>query len=152
MDVTAWLRGLGLDKYEAAFRDNDIDEAVLASLTHDTLKEIGVTTVGHRLKLLDAIAALRTDAGAKAPSTDAASFAAPSVPVEDRAERRQVTVCFRTWWALRPSQPVWTLRTSARSFPPTRSASLRRCGGSVSKRRSNNPSEERPDIPVAPPE
>ena len=44
-------------KYEAAFRENEIDETVLSSLTHETLKEIGVTAVGHRLKLLDAIAA-----------------------------------------------------------------------------------------------
>ena len=93
MDLGGWLRSLGLERYEAAFRENDIDETVLASLTHDTLKEIGVATVGHRLKLLDAIAALRTDAGAKAPSTEAASSSTPSVP-EDRAERRQVTVMF----------------------------------------------------------
>ena len=60
MDVAVWLRSLGLGKYEAAFRENDIDETVLPGLTHETLKELGVTAVGHRLKLLDAIAALRT--------------------------------------------------------------------------------------------
>ncbi len=60
IDVGGWLRGLGLGQYEATFRENEIDETVLASLTHETLKEIGVTPVGHRLKLLDAIAALRT--------------------------------------------------------------------------------------------
>jgi hypothetical protein len=68
MDVVVWLRGLGLGKYEAAFRENEIDETVLPSLTHEKLKELGVTALGHRLKLLDAIAALRTDAGAKPPS------------------------------------------------------------------------------------
>ena len=95
MDIGGWLRSLGLEKYEAAFRENEIDEAVLPSLTHDTLKEIGVTAVGHRLKLLDAIAALRTDAGARARSAESATAsAAPSVPAEDRAERRQVTVMF----------------------------------------------------------
>ena len=62
MDVVVWLRSLGLGKYEAAFRENEIDETVLPSLTHETLKELGVTAVGHRLKLLDAIAALRGDA------------------------------------------------------------------------------------------
>ena len=62
MDVVVWLRSLGLGKYEAAFRENEIDETVLPSLTHETLKELGVTAVGHRLKLLDAIAALRNDA------------------------------------------------------------------------------------------
>ena len=72
MDVVVWLRGLGLGKYEAAFRENEIDETVLPSLTHETLKELGVTAVGHRLKLLDAIAALRGDVSGKAPSADAA--------------------------------------------------------------------------------
>jgi class 3 adenylate cyclase len=93
MDVVVWLRGLGLGKYEAAFRENEIDESVL--LTHDTLKEIGVTAVGHRLKLLDAIATLRADPGAKAPTVDATTTStAPSASPEDRAERRQVTVMF----------------------------------------------------------
>ena len=55
MDVVVWLRGLGLGKYEAAFRENEIDETVLPSLTHENLKELGVTALGHRLKLLDAI-------------------------------------------------------------------------------------------------
>ena len=57
MDVVVWLRSLGLGKYEAAFRENEIDESVLSSLTHENLKELGVTALGHRLKLLDAIAA-----------------------------------------------------------------------------------------------
>ena len=73
MDVGGWLRSLGLGKYEAAFRENEIDETVLPSLTHEILKELGVTAIGHRLKLLDAIAALRNDASGKAPSVDAAS-------------------------------------------------------------------------------
>ena len=49
MDVVVWLRSLGLGKYEAAFRENEIEETVLPSLTHETLKELGVTAVGHRL-------------------------------------------------------------------------------------------------------
>jgi hypothetical protein len=63
MDIVVWLRGLGLGKYEAAFRENEIDETVLRRLTHETLKELGVASIGHRVKLLDAIAALRNDAG-----------------------------------------------------------------------------------------
>ena len=95
MDVVVWLRSLGLGKYEAAFRENEIDETVLPSLTHETLKELGVTAVGHRLKLLDAIAALRGDASGKTPSVDATTtLSAPSAHPEDRAERRQVTVMF----------------------------------------------------------
>ena len=94
MDLGGWLRGLGLERYETAFRENEIDETVLPSLTHETLKELGVSAVGHRLKLLDAIAALRSDGSGKA-SVDATSTSnSPSASPKDRAERRQVTVMF----------------------------------------------------------
>ena len=95
MDIVVWLRSLGLGKYEAAFRENDIDETVLPGLTHETLKELGVASIGHRVKLLDAIAALRTEGSSKAPSVNAATTSStPNAPPEDRAERRQVTVMF----------------------------------------------------------
>jgi class 3 adenylate cyclase len=95
MDVGGWLRRLGLEQYEATFRENDIDETVLPNLTHETLKDLGVTSVGHRLKLLDAIATLRGHASSRAPSADIATpSSTPSVSPEDRAERRQVTVMF----------------------------------------------------------
>ena len=95
MDVVLWLRRLGLGKYEAIFRENDIDETVLPSLTAEDLKELGMASLGHRRKLLDAIAALRGDASGKAPSADVATApSAPSASPEDRAERRQVTVMF----------------------------------------------------------
>ena len=95
MDVVVWLRSLGLEEYEAAFRDNKINKRVLPSLTAEDLKELGVSALGHRRILLDAIAALRADARGKAPSVDAVTpSSAPSAPPEDRAERRQVTVMF----------------------------------------------------------
>ena len=100
MDIVVWLRSLGLGKYEAAFRENEIDETVLPSLTHETLKELGVTAVGHRLKILDAIAALRNDESVQIPSVAAAPARpfAPTptaVPVAEAAgERRHVTVIF----------------------------------------------------------
>ena len=59
MDLGGWLRRLGLEQYEAAFRENEIDDTVLPSLTAEDLKDLGVGIVGHRRKLLDAIAALR---------------------------------------------------------------------------------------------
>src|ERR1700674_4168818 len=93
MDLRGWLRSLGLERYEAPFRENEIDETVLPSLTAEDLKDLGVGIVGHRRKLLDAIAALRTDATAKDPSGDAVC-SPPSASPEDRAERRQVTVMF----------------------------------------------------------
>ena len=90
-----WLRSLGLERYEAAFRENEISERVLPSLTQEDLKEIGVGPVGHRRMLLEAIAALRADTGGNAPSADfAAVSSALKVSPEDRAERRQVTVMF----------------------------------------------------------
>src|SRR5215472_4836622 len=83
MDVAAWLKGLGLEHYEAAFRDNEIDWRVLPSLTADDLKDIGITAVGHQRRLLEAIAALRLPA---AP--------APAPPGFAGADRRQLTVMF----------------------------------------------------------
>jgi hypothetical protein len=65
VDVGVWLRGLALERYEQAFRDNAIDAEVLPRLTADDLMDIGITVVGHRRKLLDAINALR--AGGEAP-------------------------------------------------------------------------------------
>ena len=59
MDIAAWLRNLGLERYEATFRENEIDWEVLPELTADDLKDIGVTAVGHRRKVLASIAALR---------------------------------------------------------------------------------------------
>ena len=92
MDIGGWLRSLGLEKYEAAFRENEIDETVLPSLTAEDLKDLGVGIVGHRRKLLDAIAVLRAYASAKAPPAEAP----PTLPKspQDTAERRQVTVMF----------------------------------------------------------
>ena len=68
MDIVVWLQSLGLEEYEAAFRDNKINERVLPNLTQEDLKEIGVGPVGHRRILLDAIVALR-DLGSGADST-----------------------------------------------------------------------------------
>ena len=65
MDISAWLRGFGLERYEQAFRENAIDEASLPKLTAEDLTDLGVTAVGHRRILLDAIAALRTEHSCK---------------------------------------------------------------------------------------
>ena len=83
MDIVVWLRSLGLGKYEAIFRENDIDETVLPSLTHETLKELGVT--GHRLKLLDAIAALCGGASGTACSVDAATSSSTPAHIQKTA-------------------------------------------------------------------
>src|SRR5438094_2150757 len=93
MDVAAWLRGLGLEQYARAFRDNDVDGEVLPELTADDLISIGVTSVGHRRKLLAAIAALGTEPPTVAQSAARAPSAPTSTPSVD-AERRQLTVMF----------------------------------------------------------
>jgi SAM domain (Sterile alpha motif) len=59
MDVADWLRALGLERYEATFRENDVDTKLLPNLTADDLRDLGITSVGHRRQLLEAIAALR---------------------------------------------------------------------------------------------
>ena len=92
MDLGGWLRSLGLGQYEAAFRENAIDDTVLPSLTAEDLKDLGVGIVGHRRKLLDAIAALRADASTKAALSDA--LPATDGTAKDTAERRHVTVMF----------------------------------------------------------
>jgi predicted ATPase/class 3 adenylate cyclase len=92
MDLGGWLRRLGLEQYEATFRKNEIDDTVLPSLTAEDLKDLGVGFVGHRRKLLDAIAALRAEASAPTPLSD--TPLATGKASNETAERRQVTVMF----------------------------------------------------------
>src|SRR5690348_1891912 len=89
MDIAEWLRGLGLERYEPAFRDNQIEADVLPSLTVEDLKDLGITSVGDRRRLLAAIAALHTK-----PAAEAATLEAQTFPTKPDAERRQVTVMF----------------------------------------------------------
>jgi SAM domain (Sterile alpha motif) len=90
MDIVVWLRSLGLEKYEAAFRENGVDETVLPKLTAEDVKDLGVIAVGHRRKLLEAIAELRSTK--TEPEGFSPAAAAPSK--DTAAERRQVTVVF----------------------------------------------------------
>jgi class 3 adenylate cyclase len=98
VDIAAWLQRLGLEQYEQTFRENRIEADVLPSLTAEDLKDLGVTLVGDRRRLLDAIAALRPGAS---PVTEpgqlseaSSKSASPSVPRPSEAERRQLTVMF----------------------------------------------------------
>jgi class 3 adenylate cyclase len=90
VDIAAWLSGLGLERYVEAFEANHIDAAVLRTLNTDDLKELGVTSLGHRKKMLDAIAQLRELAGA--PTATLAKAGTVATPRD--AERRQLTVLF----------------------------------------------------------
>jgi class 3 adenylate cyclase/predicted ATPase len=94
MDIAAWLQDLGLERYAPAFRDNEINERVLPSLTAEDLKDLGVTLVGHRRLLLDAIAALGSAGTAAAASATAVTAAPADVRASADAERRQLTGMF----------------------------------------------------------
>jgi class 3 adenylate cyclase/predicted ATPase len=89
MDVADWLRKLGLEQYEPAFRANEIDARVLPSLTAEDLEDLGVNLVGHRRRLLDGIAALRAEVPAATKPA-----ASRDIPTPADAERRQLTVMF----------------------------------------------------------
>ena len=91
MDVASWLRSLGLEQYEATFRDNAIDDSVLPDLTDQDLEKLGIL-LGHRRKLLRAIANI--DATAQTASSAVGATVAVDVSPRDTAERRQVTVMF----------------------------------------------------------
>ena len=88
MDVAEWLRGLGLEQYVPGFRANDIDGEVLLRLTAEDLRELGVASIGHRRRLLDAIATL----GDSQPAAEARAI--PGAVTAGEAERRQLTVMF----------------------------------------------------------
>jgi class 3 adenylate cyclase/predicted ATPase len=88
VNIAAWLHGLGLQQYERAFREAEIDAAVLPALTMDDLRDIGVSIVGHRRKLLAAIAALREELRPGQAEGRGVISAAGT------AQRRQLTVMF----------------------------------------------------------
>jgi hypothetical protein len=95
MDVGVWLRSLGLGQYEATFRDNEIDGAVLPKLTVDDLKDLGVAVVGHRRKIMSAIEELKAASVVHADDMKPPQTHPPSVGASsDRAERRPITVMF----------------------------------------------------------
>lgn len=130
MDVRGWLRRLGLEQYEAAFRDNEIDDTVLPSLTAEDLKELGVGFVGHRRKQLDAIAALRAGASAPAPLSDT------PLATDKAAERRQVTVMFSDLvgsTALSARMDPEDLREIISVYQTCVADTVRRFGGFVAK-------------------
>src|SRR6476660_2610318 len=93
MDVGGWLRGLGLGQYETNFRDNKINADLLPRLTNDDLKDIGVSALGDRLQLLDAIAVI-AGAGPTADVPASPRKSAPSKGLQASAERRPITVMF----------------------------------------------------------
>jgi len=146
VDVAAWLKNLGLEQYEAAFRDNAIDGDLLPSLTAEDLKDLGVTIVGHRRKLLDAIAAIGAASRPTpppAPADPAATLHAPAVSSRPQsrsgadAERRPITVMFcdlvgSTSLAAKLDAEDW--RTLVNTYLDEASAAVTGLGGHVLKK------------------
>jgi class 3 adenylate cyclase len=134
MDVGGWLRNLGLDKYEAVFRENGIDEQVLRHVTAEDLREIGVATVGDRRKLLAAIGELA------APFAELRPPPSPTVrpkTAEVSAERRPITVMFcdlvgSTSLSARLDVEDWRNLVSA--YLDTASEAVTKMGGRVAKK------------------
>ena len=127
--VADWLQNLGLGQYAQGFAENDIDFAVLADLTDQDLEKIGVASLGHRRKLLRAIAELK---GAPEPSTVAATPVAP----RDTAERRQVTVMFSDLvgsTALSARMDPEDLREVISAYQKCVAETVQRFGGFVAK-------------------
>ena len=135
MDIVVWLRSLGLGQYEAAFRENEIDETVLPNLTAEDLKDLGVGIVGHRRKILDAIAALRADAEREDAVSHCSLVETDTTP-EDRAERRQVTVMFSDLvgsTALSARMDPEDLREVISAYQKCVAETVQRFGGFVAK-------------------
>jgi class 3 adenylate cyclase len=135
MDVGGWLRRLGLEQYEASFRENKIDDTVLPRLTAEDLKDLGVGFVGHRRKLLDAIAALRAQVSAPTPPLSDAPLAIDKA-AKDTAERRQVTVMFSDLvgsTALSARMDPEDLREVIAAYQKCVAEAVRRFGGFVAK-------------------
>ncbi|HJQ55636.1 MAG TPA: adenylate/guanylate cyclase domain-containing protein, partial [Vineibacter sp.] len=127
MDVSAWLTKLGLGEYAAAFADNDVDGATLRQLTADDLRDIGVKSVGHRRRLLEAIAQLD-----EAPSAGAS----PAPVVAAGPERRPVTVLFADlcgFTALSRDLPDEQLHALLARYLDAADDVVRRHGGTVDK-------------------
>jgi class 3 adenylate cyclase/predicted ATPase len=139
MDLGHWLRSLGLERYEATFRENEIDNTVLPNLTAEDLKDLGVSIVGHRRKLLDAIAALRADTEPKTAPAALKSAAQPTfaTAAEPAGERRYLTVMFcdlvdSTGIAARLDAEEW--RDLVNAYLDDASAAVTEMGGYVAKK------------------
>src|SRR5262249_19220290 len=130
MDLGNWLRNQGLERFEAAFRDNGIDESVLPHLTQDHLRELGLP-LGARIKLLAAIAALSQESERQTPAASAAE-GSPA----DAAERRQITVLFSDLvgsTALSTRMDPEDLRKLISAYQKCVTETVQRFGGFVAK-------------------
>ena len=135
MELAVWLRSLGLEQYETVFRDNAITEKLLPSLTAEDLKDLGISVVGHRRALLNAIADIRSDRNDT--ETPSAAFETHTAPPKDTAaERRQVTVMFSDLvgsTALSARMDPEDLREVISAYQKSVAETVQRFGGFVAK-------------------
>jgi class 3 adenylate cyclase len=133
--IADWLQQLGMQEYIQQFAENDIDFAILSDLTDQDLEKIGVTSLGHRRKLLHAIAHLK--GGEKsAPAIAVAVAASSAPPLAESAERRQVTVLFSDLvgsTALSVRMDPEDLREVIAAYQKCVAEVVRRFGGFVAK-------------------
>ena len=131
--VTAWLENLGLGQYAQRFAENDITFAILFDLTDQDLKELGVSSLGHRRRLLRAIAELP---GREKITTKPVAPVAASTAPSETAERRQVTVMFSDLvgsTALSASMDPEDLHEVISAYQKCVAEAVRRFGGFVAK-------------------
>jgi SAM domain (Sterile alpha motif) len=101
-EISDWLDKLGMSEYAEHFAENDIDFAILLELTDQDLEKIGIKSLGHRRKILRAIAALNATPASASPQQPSAkppeSTPRAGSPVSTAAaasgERRHITVMF----------------------------------------------------------
>ena len=130
--IADWLREIGLEQYAQRFAENDIDFSILNELTDQDLEKIGIISLGHRRKLLRAIAALEN------PQNDKPSLAtsSPDTRSADAAERRQVTVMFSDLvgsTALSARMDPEDLREVISAYQKCVAETVQRFGGFVAK-------------------
>ena len=129
--VADWLKKLGLEQYAQRFADNDIDVSVLPYLTDADLEKIGVS-LGHRRKILAAIAELSGTSSSKLETGNAIAEPKP----QDAAERRQVTVMFSDLvgsTALSARMDPEDLREVISAYQKCVAETVQRFGGFVAK-------------------
>jgi len=130
MDVGDWLRGLSLERYEPAFRENNVTGEILPKLTAEDLRDLGVVLVGDRRLLLEAISALRAEVMTPVERAGAVGLE------KAEAERRQLTVMFFDLvgsTALSGRLDPEDYREVIKSFQKTVSEAVRRFDGYVAK-------------------
>ncbi len=140
-EIADWLKSLGMPEYAQCFAENDIDCTILGDLTDQDLKDLGVASLGHRRKLLRAIAALGETLAAAAPeASPPPSPLAPSAapPSQDTAgERRYLTVMFCDLvgsTAISAQLDVEEWRDLVGAYLDAASAAVAEMGGHVAKK------------------